>query len=149
VIVVQSSLAQGARLVILNATGGTLSLLGATPYIGQYNRWLAPVALGDLDGDGMVELAYIDRPHLAKRLRVWRWTAGALRHVADMDGLTNYRIGWDFIAGGWRACSGEMILASGDWSRVMAVRLAGRTLSARDLGRLGRDGLASALVCPP
>jgi len=65
-----------------------------------------------------------------------------------MDGLTNHRIGWDYIAGGWRACAGEMILASGDWTRVTAVRLEGDALTARDAGPLGRDGLAPSMYCP-
>lgn len=149
IVVVQSSFEQGARLAIFSAAGGALTLLATTPYIGERARWLAPVAIGDLNGASAVELAYIDRPHLAKRLRVWRYASGALRHVADRDGLTNHRSGWDSIAGGWRACSGDMILASGDWRRILAVRLDGDTLSARDMGSLGRDGLAPALYCPP
>ena len=149
IVVVQSSFERGARLAVFAVETGTLTLLAATPYIGQRNRWLAPVAVGDLDGDGAVELAYIDRPHLAKRLRVWRYAGGTLTHVADMDGLTNHRIGWDFIAGGWRPCTGEMILASGDWRRVMAVRLAGGALRARDLGVYqGPESLRAAQVCP-
>jgi hypothetical protein len=46
--------------------------LASTPWIGQRFRWLAPVAAADLDGDGAMELAYVDRPHLARTLRVWR-----------------------------------------------------------------------------
>ncbi|WP_246040571.1 FG-GAP repeat domain-containing protein [Roseovarius arcticus] len=150
IIVVQSSMDRGARLAVFRSAGGTLSLLAATPYIGQRNRWLAPVAVGDLDGDGAVELAYIDRPHLTKRLRVWRYANGALGHVADLGNLTNHRIGWNFIAGGWRPCASEMILASGDWSRVMAVRLEGGSLTARDVGTYRAPGsLTAAMACPP
>ncbi|WP_324752612.1 VCBS repeat-containing protein [Roseovarius sp. Pro17] len=149
IIVVQSSFERGARLAIFAVKKRTLTLLAATPYIGQRNRWLAPIAVGDLGGDGAVELAYIDRPHLTKRLRVWRYAGGTLSHVADLDGLTNHRIGWNFIAGGWRPCTSEMILASGDWRRVMAVRLAGGALSARDLGAYeGPDSLRAAQLCP-
>jgi hypothetical protein len=150
IIVVQSSMDRGARLAVFSAAGGTLSLLAATPYIGDRNRWLAPVTVGDLDGDGRVELAYIDRPHLTKRLRVWRYADGALGHVADLGNLTNHRIGWDFIAGGWRPCASEMILASGDWRRVMAVRLENGKLSARDVGAYKSPAsLNAAMACPP
>ena len=38
---------------------------------------LAPLGAADLDGDGKIELAYIDRPHLAKILRIWRFDDGA------------------------------------------------------------------------
>ena len=149
VVVVQASFAQGARLTVFDTSGGGLRLLAATPYVGQRNRWLAPVAIADLDGDGAVELAYIDRPHLAKRLRVWRYKGDDLVHVADMDDLTNHRIGEGHISGGWRACAGEMILASADWSRIMAVTLQNGRLGSEDRGPLGRGGLAPALACPP
>ncbi|MFD0859280.1 FG-GAP repeat domain-containing protein [Roseovarius aquimarinus] len=148
VIAVQADFERGARLAVFSAEGGTLRLLAATPHIGQRHRWLAVVGIADMDGDGAVELAYIDRPHLAKRLRVWRWQEGGLSHVADMDGLTNHRIGWNYIAGGWRACSGEMILASADWTHIRAISLRGGRLEAADLGPLGPEGLAPALRCP-
>lgn len=74
VIVVETSVTQGASLAIYNQRGK----ITATPYIGTRNRWLAPVAIADLDGDGLTELAYIDRPHLAKTLRVWRFAQGTL-----------------------------------------------------------------------
>ena len=124
--------------------------MAATPYIGQRFRWLAPVGIADLDGDGRVEVAYVDRPHLAKILRVWRWEGGALREVAAASGVTNHRIGEPTISGGIRDCGEgpEMIVASADWSRVMAVTLHGGALSARDLGPGGgAAGLARAMAC--
>ena len=65
IITVRSSLTQGAQLAIYAATGASLTLLATTPYIGRANRWLAPIGAADLDGDGHMEIAYIDRPHLA------------------------------------------------------------------------------------
>lgn len=130
--VVESDLAQGARLALYGPDG----LHAATPFIGQKHRWLAPVGAGDLDGDGHVEVAYVDRPHLAKTLRVWRLQDGALTEVASLAGVTNHQIGWDYIAGGLRDCGAgpEMLLASGDWRRLVAVRFEGGGLSLRDLG---------------
>ena len=69
VVVVETSMREGARLSVYDETG----LLAATPHIGRAFRWLAPVGVADLDGDGTVEIAYVDRPHLAKRLRIWRF----------------------------------------------------------------------------
>jgi len=144
--VVESDQAGGARLALYDAGG----LHAATPFIGMANRWLAPVAAADLDGDGALEFAYVDRPHLAKTLRIWRLDAGRLVEVAALPGLTNHQIGWDFIAGGLRDCGGgpEMILASGDWQQVMAVRYDGTGLTARVLGPLGAlDDLERARAC--
>jgi hypothetical protein len=93
IIVVQSHRDLGARLVVYGLTpdGQNLRLLAATPNIGQRNRWLAPIGAADLDGDGRVEIAYIDRPHLARTLRVWRYAGGTLTAIAAATGLTNHR----------------------------------------------------------
>lgn len=148
IIVVQSNGRKGARLAIYDRRA---RLVAATPHIGQRHRWLAPAAVSDLDGDGHVELAYVDRPHLAKRLRVWRFRGGKLVHVADAEGFTNHRIGWDFIAGGLRRCSDatEIVLASADWTRILAVLLQSDRITRRDLGSYtGPDSLNAATGCP-
>lgn len=146
VVVVETQNRTGAQLAIYDARGKKIA---ATPHIGTRNRWLAPAGIGDLDGDGAVELAYIDRPHLAKRLRIWRYEHGTLTHVADAEGLTNHRIGEDFISGGLRDCGSgpEIVTANADWSRLMASRLANGQISTRDLGAFTKARLAKAMVC--
>lgn len=49
---------------------------------------------------GAREPAFVDRPHLAKVLRVWRLTGGRLAEVASLQDVTNHQIGWESIAGG-------------------------------------------------
>ena len=119
--VVESDLRKGARLALYDTSG----VVAATPFIGRPNRWLAPVGAADLDGDGAIEIAYVDRPHLAKTLRIWRVEEGALRPVASAEGFSNHRIGWDYILGGLRDCGEgpEIVLPSGDWTHVMVVDL--------------------------
>ena len=146
VVVVETLNTAGAQLAVYDATGK----IAATPHIGRTNRWLAPIGATDLDGDGMVEIAYIDRPHLAKTLRVWRFMDGALVHLADLDGLTNHRIGESDIGGGIRDCGQgpEMITASADWTQVMATTLAEGRLETRALGpHRDRSSFAAALAC--
>ena len=146
VVVVESDVAAGARLAIYDETGP----VAATPFIGRPFRWLAPVGVADMDGDGWVELAYVDRPHLARTLRVWRFRDGALEEVASAPGLTNHRIGEADIGGGLRRCGGqvEMITASADWSRIIATRLVDGRLISRDMGpHRGRKSLAAAMKC--
>lgn len=146
VMVVETDLALGARLALYDATGP----VAATPFIGRPHRWLAPIGAADLDGDGKVEVAYIDRPHLARILRVWRLTANGLVEVAAREGLTNHQIGWDFIPGGIRDCGAgpEMIVASGDWRQAIAVALKNGRLIARPLGAYSDpESLNSALNC--
>jgi hypothetical protein len=150
VVVVESHETQGARLAIWGIRDGALAQIAATPHIGTRFRWLAPVAVADLDGDGRVELAYVDRPHLAKVLRVWRYGAdGALTQVASVEGMTNHRIGWDYIAGGLRDCGQgpEMVLADAVWANVVAVRFADGALTQQVLGRYSPEALERALGC--
>jgi hypothetical protein len=145
-ITIESSIHEGARLAVYDETG----LVAATPFIGRSNRWLAPLGAADLDGDGKVELAYIDRPHLAKTLRIWRFDDGRLVHVADKTGLTNHRIGEDFISGGIRDCGQgpEIVTVNSDWGRVMLSTLSGRKVTSRDAGPFrGRQSLANAVAC--
>ncbi|WP_264479407.1 FG-GAP repeat domain-containing protein [Roseobacter weihaiensis] len=146
VIVVESDRTRGARLAIYGAQG----ILAATSDIGTRFRWLAPLGAADLDGDGRVEIAYIDRPHLDKTLRVWRFSGGTLEPLADLPGVTNHRIGERDIAGGMRACGArpEMIVASADWSALLAVTFGSEGFSTRRIGNdTSRAAFARAMRC--
>ncbi|MFA8442326.1 FG-GAP repeat domain-containing protein [Yoonia sp.] len=146
VVVVETLVSEGAQLAIYDTTGK----IAETPHIGRTNRWLAPIGVADLDGDGAIELAYIDRPHLAKTLRVWRFVDGALVPVADLPGLTNHGIGETDIGGGIRDCGQgpEMITASADWTKVMATVLRDGQLVTRQIGaHMDRGSFATALAC--
>ncbi len=147
-VVVESSFAEGAALVVYRLDGESLTRI-ATPHIGTRNRWLAPAAIADLDGDGAVEIAFVDRPHLARVLRIWRFADNALTHVADREGLTNHRIGEPFITGGLRDCGQgpEIITADAGWSRVMGSRLVGGRVEARDLGPFSAAAVDAAMTC--
>lgn len=146
VMVVETDLALGARLAIYHGSG----LYGATPYIGRTHRWLAPIGAADMDGDGYVEIAYIDRPHLARTLRVWRFDDGEMTLIAEATGLTNHKIGEVDIGGGMRVCGTtvEAITANANWSRIIATRLVDGRLISRDVGpHTGRASLTAALAC--
>ncbi|QEW19322.1 hypothetical protein LA6_001505 [Marinibacterium anthonyi] len=146
VMVVETDMGLGAALALYGPTGK----IAETPHIGRTHRWLAPLGAADLDGDGRVELAYVDRPHLAKTLRIWRYANGMLMPVAERSGLTVHRIGEDVISGGIRDCGAgpEVITADADWRRIMASRLTGITITPRDLGPItGPGSIRSALSC--
>ena len=154
VITVQSHDRRGAQVAIYQYAEGALSLAAANPFIGTRFRWLAIVGAADLDGDGTPEIAYVDRPHLAKTLRILRFEQLAenrfrLTEVASKPGLTNHRIGEDFITGGIRNCDGlpEMITASANWSRVQASTFGGTSISTRDLGPFSQSAIARSLAC--
>jgi hypothetical protein len=143
ILAVQTDLRRGARLIVVSAKG---QILAATRHIGQPHRWMAQAGVGDFDGDGRIEIAYVDRPHLAKELVFLRLDAAGLREVARVAGLANHRIGDAQISGGVRNCDAgdEVVLASGDWTRLMAVRIGA---PPRDLGAFSPVRLRAALAC--
>jgi hypothetical protein len=146
VIVVETDIRRGASLAVYGSGGKR----AATPFIGQRNRWLAPVGVADLDGDGRVEIAYVETPHLGKVLKIVRLEGDRLVAVAMRAGLTNHRIGDDFIQGGIADCGdGPVILtANADWTEVVATRLRDGKLKSASIGAY-RDArsLAGALDC--
>jgi hypothetical protein len=66
--------------------------------------------------------------------------------VARVAGVSNHRIGDAMISGGVRNCGkgDEAIVASGDWLRVMAVRIG---TAPRDLGAYSAQRMRAALAC--
>jgi hypothetical protein len=152
IVVVETDVDKGASVAVYGLRRGRLVRLAATPPIGQTHRWLAPAAIGDLDGDGRVEIAYVDRPHLARILRVVRYVPEGprLTPIAEAPGHTNHRIGDREILGGLRTCAGapEIVTATPDWSRLQATSLVSGRLVTRDIGRnRGPRAVARALAC--
>lgn len=145
VLVVETDVARGASLAVYDVTGRVT----ATPFIGQTRRWLAPLGVGDLDGGGLPEIAYVDRPHLLRELVIVQYRGRKLQEVARIKGLTNHRIGDKTITGGIRDCGqgGEAILVNADWTQIMAVRLNGRSLKPRALGNYSAGAMKQALAC--
>ena len=147
VIVVETFLDRGARLAVWGEAGR----IAATDPIGTRHRWLAPVGAGDLDGDGRPEIAYVETPHRTATLRVVRLEGARLVEGAAAPGLTNHRIGDDFIQGGLASCEGGTVVLTADtgWSRVIATRLANGRLVQQDLGPYrGPDSLSPDRACP-
>jgi hypothetical protein len=129
-VVVETDVAAGAALAIYGLGDGGLKKLAETPHIGSSFRWLAPAGVGDFNGDGRMDVAYVDRPHLAKLLRVWSFDGDNLTEIARASGLTNHRIGDEVIAGGVRTCGGQdqMVLLTGNWKRIVVARFDGGEL---------------------
>lgn len=146
VVVVEADQRLGARLSVYGSNG----LVAASPFIGRRHRWMAVAGVADLNGDGAVEIATVDRPHLRRTLVIWQRDGAALVPVAELPGVTNHRFGAPVIHGGLRRCGDgvEIVLARGDWSGLVAARFDGATLSARALpGRADETGFAAAMAC--
>ena len=93
VITVRSRPDLGAALAVLHVEGGGLRLKAETPAIGLSNRWLNPVGVGDFDGDGRPEVAYVETPHIGGILRIWQLVGDRLFELDNLRGFSNHAIG--------------------------------------------------------
>ena len=153
VVAVVSHAKLGARLAIFGHSKNEpmLTLKSATPNIGTAYRWLAPIGTGDFNNDGLVDVAFVDRPHLAQVLRVYSYEPGiGLTPIASSKGFTNHRIGENFITSGVRTCAGrtQLITVNPKWSRILATTLDEGELTTEEVGDfVGIESVESALEC--
>ena len=153
VVTVLSGFHDGARIAIFGVSSDQIAPIVFGAPFGRRNRWYAIAGIADFDGDGAAEIAYIDRPHLAKTLRFLEvaqtydtWT---LTPDGAVEGLTNHHLGSAVIEGGLRDCGQpEVVTANADWSRIMVTAHDGRGYTTRDIGPYnGPDSLTTALAC--
>lgn len=83
----------GARLVLFRLAGGELAMSAQSPAIGMANRWLNPVGIADLDGDGRAEIAAVITPHIGGILKVYRRRGADLVEIAALAGFSNHVYG--------------------------------------------------------
>jgi len=83
----------GARLVVIQQRGEQLELSAESPAIGTPMRWLNPVGVADLDGDGTAEIALVTTPHIGGVLRAFRRQGAKLVEVAALPGFSNPVLG--------------------------------------------------------
>ncbi len=136
IVTVASTFDQGARVQVFDWVHETIAPVAMNAPIGKRHRWLAIAGIADFDGNGRLEVAYVDRPHLAKVLTFLEihqeGESWIVTPKAKLEGHTNHRIGEAAISGGVRECDGipEAITLSADRSRVQITR----NYESRDAG---------------
>lgn len=93
VIVVRSHVDLGAAVAVYGLRDDKLVEVAATAPPGIANRWINPVGAADFDGDGVMEVAAVETPHIGGILHVWEWMDGALVHQGSMPGVSNHALG--------------------------------------------------------
>ena len=140
---------RGAALRVYDLSG-ELGPHATTPFIGRSHRWLAPVGGADFDGDGRPDYAYVETPHIGGILRIWTLRDGTLVQIASRFGLSNHRIGEDFISGGVRDCGAgpEIVTADARWREILVSRLEDGEIRFDPLGLpADPEGFARAMAC--
>lgn len=92
-VVVQSYLGEGAALSVFALGTKGVSVVSEVPAIGRSNRWLNPVGAADFDGDGAMELAHVETPHIGGELRLYEFRDGNLEFDVSASGFSNHAIG--------------------------------------------------------
>lgn len=155
VVAVLSGFRVGAMVQVYDFDGEWARPIGNTNPIGQRHRWLAIAGIADFNGDGADDIAYVDRPHLARTLRIatvgMAGGAATLSPYASADGLSNHLLGTPEIEGGVRVCDGAapaVLTANADWSRIMeTVWDDGRLVSTEVGPYAGPESFAAYLAC--
>ena len=98
VLVINSNHQEGSAIHIYRLTDQpdgrvSLDLMAQGPRMGQKNRWMNPVAIGDFNLDGRPEIAVVETPHLGGTLIVYRMVNGRLQEVTRMAGFSNHAMG--------------------------------------------------------
>jgi hypothetical protein len=93
VLVVRSSLDAGAVLTVYGLVDDELKLIAEGPNHLPLHRWLNPIGVADFDGDGTVEVAYVETPHIGGILRILSLQDGRLVEEASWAGFSNHEIG--------------------------------------------------------
>jgi len=84
---------KGAGIMIYKIENDALTEFAWVEEIGVQFRWLNIAAIYDLDGDGTVELAWIQTPHIGGILKIARIQPGKLVVLAETSHYSNHSIG--------------------------------------------------------
>lgn len=93
IILVLTSLQHGASLAAYSIVDGTIVLKAQTPFIGRPFRWLNPAGIADYTGDGKLDVALVQKPHLTKRLEIWTLRNGQFVRISSVDNVSNHHNG--------------------------------------------------------
>lgn len=92
-ITIRTHVSKGAGIAIYKLVGGQLVEYAHVPEIGTAYRWLNIVAINDLDKDGIVELVWIETPHIGGIIKVAKIKSGTLQVLSAIPQYSNHDIG--------------------------------------------------------
>ncbi len=92
IVVVRSYLNAGAAVALFGVSGDSIVRVDEAPAIGRPNRWLNPAGVADFDGDNLIEIAYVETPHIGGTLKLLEFDQGRLRLEHEEFGFSNHAI---------------------------------------------------------
>ncbi len=151
VLVVESDQQQGARLALWAVQDGQLVRAAHSDFIGKHFRWLAPIGVADFHGNGVPLVAYIEKPHIDKVLRLVGLEGDRLIAVEHMTGVTNHQIGQETVHSRIVMCSGRpsILALSANGKRVLLIGWTEKGRQVRDVGAAYKKRLPPDTDCKP
>lgn len=93
ILVVKAYENAGGALVLIDPSRDPLAITAEADAIGTPNRWLNPVGMGDVDGDGRAEVLVVITPHIGGTLTAYEWRGDRLVKDHAIYGFSNHAIG--------------------------------------------------------
>jgi len=93
VLLIHSRQHAGSSIMALGIRNGALTPLAETEPVGAPNRWVNPVGVADVDGDGRLELLVVLTPHIGGTLVAYRLDPAGFRITHRIGGVSNHAIG--------------------------------------------------------
>ena len=93
IVVVKSTLDRGAAISIIGVRNGRLEIIAETQPTGSSNTWVNPAGIADFDGDGRLDIAFVQMPHVLGRLRVVTLRDGTLVETMRVEDTSNHVAG--------------------------------------------------------
>jgi hypothetical protein len=93
IVLVRSYVDRGSALAIVSVVGDQLRIVAETPPTGRPHTWINPAGIADFDGDGRLDVAYVQMPHVLGRLRLWTMQSGKLVETASLPDASNHVAG--------------------------------------------------------
>lgn len=93
IITIRTEVTQGAGIVIYKVRNNQLEEFAFVPEIGQSSRWLNIVTMNDLDDDGIIELVWVQTPHIGGILKIAKIEPGELTVIDELSQYSNHGYG--------------------------------------------------------
>jgi hypothetical protein len=92
-VTIRTNIETGAGIAIYKIINDRLVLYASVTEIGSFSRWLNIVVIDDLDKDGIVELVWVETPHIGGILKVAKIHFGLLRVLDEEEQYSNHGLG--------------------------------------------------------